>query len=105
MLVKALNRAFRGDFMNKADLIDMVASETGSTKVDAAKALDAVVDAVTGALAKGDSVSLVGFGTFSVRQRAAREGINPQNPSQKIQIPAATVPVFKAGKALKAAVN
>ena len=61
--------------MNKADLIDMVASETGSTKVDAAKALDAVVDAVTGALAKGDSVSLVGFGTFSVRHRAAREGI------------------------------
>ena len=91
--------------MNKADLIYVVASETGSTKVDAAKALDAVVNAVTGALAKGDSVSLVGFGTFSVRQRAAREGINPQNPSQKIQIPAATVPVFKAGKALKASVN
>ena len=105
MLVKALNRAFRGDFMNKADLIDMVASETGSTKVDAAKALDAVVDAVTGALAKGDSVSLVGFGTFSVRHRAAREGINPQNPSQKNHIPAANVPVFKAGKALKASVN
>ena len=91
--------------MNKADLIDVVASETGSTKVDAAKALDAVVNAVTGALAKGDSVSLVGFGTFSVRHRAAREGINPQNPSQKIHIPAATVPVFKAGKALKASVN
>ena len=91
--------------MNKADLIDMVASETGSTKVDAAKALDAVVDAVTGALAKGDSVSLVGFGTFSVRHRAAREGIHPQNPSQKIHIPAANVPVFKAGKALKASVN
>ena len=91
--------------MNKADLIDLVASETGSTKVDATKALDAVVNAVTGALSQGDSVSLVGFGTFSVRQRAAREGINPQNPSQKIQIPAATVPVFKAGKALKAAVN
>ena len=91
--------------MNKGDLIDLVASETGSTKVDAAKALDAVVNAVTGALSQGDSVSLVGFGTFSVRQRAAREGINPQNPSQKIQIPAATVPVFKAGKALKAAVN
>ena len=69
--------------MNKADLIDMVASETGSTKVDAAKALDAVVDAVTGALAKGDSVSLVGFGTFSVRHRAAREGINPQNPHKR----------------------
>ena len=57
------------------------------------------------ALAKGDSVSLVGFGTFSVRHRAAREGINPQNPSQKIHIPAANVPGFKAGKALKAAVN
>ena len=63
--------------MNKADLIDVVASETGSTKVDAAKALDAVVNAVTGALAKGDSVSLVGFGTFSVRQRAAREEYKP----------------------------
>ena len=105
MLLKACIQAFGGDFMNKADLIDLVASETGSTKVDAAKALDAVVNAVTGALSQGDSVSLVGFGTFSVRQRAAREGINPQNPSQKIQIPAATVPVFKAGKALKAAVN
>jgi DNA-binding protein HU-beta len=80
--------------MNKADLIDMVAGETGSTKVDAAKALDAVVDAVTGAL-----------GTFSVRHRKEREGINPQNPSQKIHIPAANVPVFKAGKALKASVN
>ena len=91
--------------MNKADLIDLVASETGSTKVYAAKALDADENAVTWALSHGDSVSLVGFGTFSVRQRAAREGINPQNPSQKIQIPAATVPVFKAGKALKAAVN
>jgi Bacterial nucleoid DNA-binding protein len=55
--------------MNKADLIDMVASETGSTKVDAAKALDAVVDAVTGTLSKGDSVSLVSFGTFSVKHR------------------------------------
>ena len=91
--------------MNKADLIEVLADQTGSTKVDAAKALDAVVDAVSGELAKGGSVSLVGFGTFSVRHRAARDGINPQNPSQKIHIPAANVPVFKAGKALKAAVN
>ena len=91
--------------MNKADLIDMIAGQTGSTKVDAAKALDVIVDAVSGELAKGGSVSLVGFGTFSVRHRAARDGINPQNPSQKIHIPAANVPVFKAGKALKAAVN
>ena len=91
--------------MNKADLIEVLADQTGSTKVDAAKALDAIVDAVSGELAKGGSVSLVGFGTFSVRHRAARDGINPQNPSQKIHIPAANVPVFKAGKALKAAVN
>ena len=64
--------------MNKSDLIDVVASETGSTKVDAAKALDAFVDAVTGALAKGDSVSLVGFGTFSVRHKKSRIGRNPK---------------------------
>ena len=91
--------------MNKADLIEVIAGQTGSTKVDAAKALDVIVDAVSGELAKGGSVSLVGFGTFSVRHRAATDGINPQNPSQKIHIPAANVPVFKAGKALKAAVN
>ena len=91
--------------MNKADLIEVIAGQTGSTKVDAAKALDVIVDAVSGELAKGGSVSLVGFGTFSVRHRDARDGINPQNPSQKIHIPAANVPVFKAGKALKAAVN
>ena len=91
--------------MNKADLIEVIAGQTGSTKVDAAKALDVIVDAVSGELANGGSVSLVGFGTFSVRHRAARDGINPQNPSQKIHIPAANVPVFKAGKALKAAVN
>ena len=91
--------------MNKADLIEVIAGHTGSSKVDAAKALDVIVDAVSGELAKGGSVSLVGFGTFSVRHRAARDGINPQNPSQKIHIPAANVPVFKAGKALKAAVN
>ena len=70
--------------MNKADLIDVVASETGSTKVDAAKALDAFVDAVTGALAKGDSVSLVGFGTFSVRHKKSRIG---RNPKTGIEVP------------------
>ena len=80
--------------MNKADLIEVIAGQTGSTKVDAAKALDVIVEAVSGELAKGGSVSLVGFGTFSVRHRAARDGINPQNPSQKIHIPAANVPVL-----------
>ena len=104
-MISFLRGAVRGELMNKADLIEVLADQTGSTKVDAAKALDAIVDAVSGELAKGGSVSLVGFGTFSVRHRAARDGINPQNPTQKIHIPAANVPVFKAGKALKAAVN
>ena len=91
--------------MNKSELVDSVASATDMSKADAARAVDATIGAIGDALGSGDSVALVGFGTFSVRHRAAREGINPQNPSQKIHIPAANVPVFKAGKALKAAVN
>ena len=91
--------------MNKSDLVDAVASSADVTKASAGRAVDAVLDSIGDALGKGDTVSLVGFGTFSVRHRAAREGINPQNPSQKIHIPAANVPVFKAGKALKASVN
>ena len=91
--------------MNKSDLVDAVASSADVTKASAGRAVDAVLDSIGDALGKGDTVSLVGFGTFSVRHRAARDGINPQNPSQKIHIPAANVPVFKAGKALKAAVN
>ena len=91
--------------MNKSDLVDSVASATDMSKADAARAVDATIGAIGDALGSGDSVALVGFGTFSVRHRAAREGINPQNPSQKIHIPAANVPVFKAGKALKASVN
>ena len=91
--------------MNKSDLIDSVAASADLSKASAGRAVDAVLDGIGGALGTGDSVSLVGFGTFSVRHRKAREGINPQNPSQKIHIPAANVPVFKAGKALKAAVN
>ena len=91
--------------MNKAQLTDAVAAATDTSKAEAGRAVEATLNAIAGSLAGGDSVSLVGFGTFSVRHRAAREGINPQNPSQKIHIPAANVPGFKAGKALKAAVN
>ena len=91
--------------MNKSDLVDAVAGRADMSKAEAGRAVDAVLGSVGDALGNGDSVSLVGFGTFSVRHRAAREGINPQNPSQKIHIPAANVPVFKAGKALKASVN
>ena len=90
--------------MNKSELIDAIATSADISKADAGRALDATLETITGALKKGDSVSLVGFGTFVVKQRAAREGRNPQT-GQTIQIAAANVPGFKAGKALKDAVN
>lgn len=90
--------------MNKSDLVDAIADSAGLSKADAARALDAVVDTVTDALKAGDSVSLVGFGTFSVRDRAARTGRNPRT-GETIQIAASKNPAFKAGKALKDAVN
>ncbi|NVK31113.1 MAG: HU family DNA-binding protein [Gammaproteobacteria bacterium] len=90
--------------MNKSELIDAVAQQAGLTKSDAQKAIDAVVDSITGALKKGDQVTLVGFGTFLTRHREARSGRNPQS-GETIQIKASNVPSFKAGKALKDAVN
>lgn len=90
--------------MTKADLVNAIAEKAGLSKTDAEKALKAVTDAVTDALKADEKVSLVGFGTFSVGQRAARQGQNPQTGA-KINIPAAKVPKFKAGKALKDAVN
>lgn len=90
--------------MNKQELIDNIASSADITKADAGRALDSVLDSITGALKGGDSVVLVGFGTFSVRDRKARIGRNPQTGAA-IQIAAAKVPAFKAGKALKDAVN
>jgi len=90
--------------MNKSELVDSVAAAAGLTKADAGRAVDAFVDSVTKALKKGDSVSLVGFGTFTVRDRAARMGRNPRT-GQTIHIAASRNPAFKAGKALKDAVN
>ncbi len=90
--------------MNKSELIDAIATSADLSKASAGRALDAALDAVTGALKDNDSVALVGFGTFSVKQRAARTGRNPQT-GNPIEIAAATVPAFKAGKALKDAVN
>ena len=90
--------------MNKSELIDAIAADAGLSKADAGKALDATLGAVTGALKNGDTVSLVGFGTYAVKHRAARAGRNPQTGAE-IQIKAANVPSFKAGKALKDAVN
>lgn len=85
--------------MNKAELISAIAQEAGLTKVASKKALDAAVKVVTKSLAKGDKVSLVGFGTFSVAQRAARTGINPST-KKAIKIPAKKVAKFKAGAEL-----
>ena len=90
--------------MTKADLVNSIAEKAGLSKADAEKALRAFTDAVTDALKAGEKVSLVGFGTFSVGDRAARTGQNPQTGA-KIEIPAAKVPKFKAGKALKDSIN
>ncbi|MBR2784628.1 MAG: HU family DNA-binding protein [Clostridia bacterium] len=90
--------------MNKAELIAKIAEESKLTKKAAETALDAFVTSVEGALKKGEKVQLVGFGTFEVRQRAARKGRNPQTKAE-IKIPASKAPVFKAGKALKELVN
>ena len=86
--------------MNKAELINAAAEKAGLSKKDAEKALNATVDAITEALAKGDKVQLVGFGGFETKKREARVGRNPKT-KEAIEIPASRVPVFKAGKALK----
>jgi DNA-binding protein HU-beta len=90
--------------MNKSELIDAIADSSELSKADAGRALEGFIDSVTGALQRGDSVALVGFGTFAVKERAARKGRNPQTGAE-IMIKAATVPSFKAGKSLKDAVN
>lgn len=90
--------------MTKTDLIAAVADKAGMTKVDAGKALDAMVDAVTGALKRGDKVTFTGFGTFEVRSRAARMGRNPQTGAP-MHISASKTPAFKAGKGLKDSVK
>ncbi|MCT6893458.1 MAG: HU family DNA-binding protein [Lactobacillaceae bacterium] len=89
---------------NKSDLIDTVAQSTSLTKKDATRAVDAVFESIQDILSKGGKVQLIGFGTFEVRERAARTGRNPQT-GEEIQIPASKVPAFKAGKALKESVK
>ncbi len=90
--------------MNKTELVEAVAASADLSKAAATRAVDGVMAAITEALKKGDSVSLVGFGSFSVRERAARSGRNPQT-GEKIEIKASRQPVFKAGKALKDAIK
>lgn len=90
--------------MNKTDFIDCVSEEAGLSKSDAGRAVDAMLGTITKALKKGDTVTLVGFGTFTVRQRDARTGRNPRT-GETINIKASKNPAFKAGKGLKDAVN
>jgi DNA-binding protein HU-beta len=90
--------------MNKAELIEAIADSADLTKADAGRALDGMIDAITAALKNGETVSLVGFGSFVVKERSERQGRNPQT-GDSITIKAAKIPSFKAGKALKDAVN
>ena len=90
--------------MNKSELIEAIAASADIPKAAATRALDAMIESVSDSLKKGDSVALVGFGTFAVKERAARTGRNPQTGAE-IQIAAATIPSFKAGKGLKDQVN
>ncbi len=102
--VSNLTKKERGAFVNKAELIDAVAEGADISKAAATRAVDTFVETVTNTLKNGDQVTLVGFGTFSVRPRAARQGRNPRT-GEPISIPASNNPAFKAGKALKDAVN
>ena len=91
--------------MNKQELIAEVQVKSGLTKKDAEKAVNSTICAIEAALVKGEKVQLIGFGTFETRTRKARKGRNPRKPEEVMNIPASTAPVFKAGKALKDAVN
>ncbi len=91
--------------VTKQEFVDAVAGKSGLTKRDAGAAVDAFLDVVEGTLKAGGSVSFTGFGKFHTTHRAAREGVNPRNPSEKVYIKAATVPKFTAGSNLKKAVN
>lgn len=91
--------------MNKAELVAAVAEKTNFTKKDAEVAINAFLSTIEDALVKGEKVQLIGFGTFDTRDRKARQGRNPRKPDEIIDIPASKAPVFKAGKALKDAVN
>lgn len=91
--------------MNKAELINTIVDKVGVSKRESEDMVETFVSTITAELKNGGEVTLTGFGSFSAKKRAARTGVNPQNPSQKIQIPAITVPKFKAGKALKDALK
>ena len=94
-----------GDIVNKTELIEAIATKNGVKKTEAEKMVSTFIEIVTTTLKKKGEVVLTGFGTFSAKKRAARIGVNPQKPTEKIKIPAVTVPKFKAGKTLKDALK
>lgn len=91
--------------MTKQEFVNEVASKSGLSSRDAARAVDAFLDSITDTLRRGEEVSFTGFGKFSTQHRAARQGVNPRNPGEKVTIPEATVPKFSAGSQLKSAVK
>ena len=91
--------------MTKQEFVDRVASKSGLGKREAAKAVDAFLESITESLKNGEAVSFTGFGKFSTQRRAARQGVNPRSPGQKVNIPEANVPKFSAGSGLKQAVR
>jgi DNA-binding protein HU-beta len=91
--------------VTKQEFVDAVAQRSGLAKREAAQAVDAMLDTITDALRRRDSISFTGFGKFATSERKARMGVNPRNPSEKVHIPAATVPKFTAGSALKQSVR
>jgi DNA-binding protein HU-beta len=91
--------------VTKQEFVDKIASKTDMSRKDAAKAVDAFLETVTETLKGGQDITFTGFGKFSTQHRAARQGVNPRNPGEKVTIPAATVPRFSAGSSLKSAVR
>jgi DNA-binding protein HU-beta len=99
-----INREERSD-VTKQEFVDQVASKTNMSRREAAEAVDAVLDSITETLTGGGEINFTGFGKFSTQHRKERQGVNPRNPSEKVTIPAATVPKFSAGSSLKQAVK
>lgn len=91
--------------MTKQEFVERIADKSGLSKRDAAEAVDAFLDSITEELRSGGEVAFTGFGKFTTQRRAARQGVNPRNPSERVQIPATTVPKFSAGSQLKQAVK
>jgi DNA-binding protein HU-beta len=91
--------------VTKQEFVDRVAQKSGLSRKDASAAVDAFIDSITASLRSGEEVSFTGFGKFSTQNRAARQGVNPRNPSERVNIPASRVPKFSAGSQLKQAVK